>query len=41
MAEIEPFFYGEEYGAESIVVNGVVNVLGIMKKWMMMEEFIY
>ena len=33
-AEIESFIFGQEYGAESLVVNGVVHVLGIMRKWM-------
>lgn len=33
-AEIESFIFGQEYGAESLVINGEVNVLGIMKKWM-------
>ena len=33
-AEIETFIVGKEYGAESLVVNGVVHVLGIMQKWM-------
>lgn len=33
-AEIETFYAGQEYGAESLVVNGEVHVLGIMKKWM-------
>lgn len=33
-ALIETFIIGREYGAESIVVNGEVHVLGIMKKWM-------
>ena len=33
-AEIETFIIGNEYGAESLVVNGEVHVLGIMKKWM-------
>lgn len=33
-AEIETFIVGREYGAESLVVNGEVNVLGIMRKWM-------
>lgn len=33
-AEIESFILGLEYGAESLVVNGEVHVLGIMKKWM-------
>lgn len=33
-ATVENFVFGKEYGAESIVVNGEVHVLGIMKKWM-------
>lgn len=33
-AEIESFITGQEYGAESLVVDGQVHVLGIMKKWM-------
>lgn len=33
-AEIETFIIGKEYGAESLVVNGEVHVLGIMQKWM-------
>ena len=33
-AEIETFIVGKEYGAESIVINGEVHVLGIMRKWM-------
>ena len=33
-AVIETFITGREYGAESLVVNGEVHVLGIMKKWM-------
>ena len=33
-ALIETFITGNEYGAESIVINGEVFVLGIMKKWM-------
>ncbi len=33
-AEVETFIFGKEYGAESIVVNGEVHVLGIMRKWM-------
>ena len=33
-AEVETFIFGQEYGAESIVVNGEVHVLGIMRKWM-------
>lgn len=33
-AEIETFIFGSEYGAESLVVNGEIHVLGIMRKWM-------
>ena len=33
-AEVETFITGQEYGAESLVVNGEVHVLGIMRKWM-------
>ncbi len=33
-AVIESFIYGNEYGADSLVVNGDVHVLAIMKKWM-------
>ena len=33
-AEIETFIIGQEYGAESIVIDGKIYVLGIMKKWM-------
>ena len=33
-AEIESFIVGLEYGAESLVVNGEIHILGIMKKWM-------
>lgn len=33
-ATVETFIFGKEYGAESIVVNGQVHVLGIMRKWM-------
>jgi biotin carboxylase len=33
-AEIETFIVGQEYGAESLVVDGEIHVLGIMKKWM-------
>lgn len=33
-ATVETFVFGKEYGAESIVVNGEVHVLGIMQKWM-------
>ena len=33
-ATIEPFINGEEYGAESFVLNGEICVLGIMKKLM-------
>lgn len=38
-AEIETFIIGREYGAESLVVNGDVYVLGIMKKWMTKPPF--
>lgn len=33
-AEIESFINGKEYGAETLVVDGEIHVLGIMKKWM-------
>lgn len=33
-AEVETFIVGKEYGAETLVANGTVNVLGIMRKWM-------
>ena len=33
-AEIESFIIGQEYGAESLVVDGQIHILGIMKKWM-------
>ena len=33
-AEIETFIIGQEFGAESLVVDGKIHVLGIMKKWM-------
>ena len=33
-AEIETFIKGQEYGAETLVVNGEIHVLAIMKKWM-------
>lgn len=33
-ATIEPFINGEEYGAESFVLNGEIHVLGVMKKLM-------
>lgn len=33
-AEVETFITGREYGAESLVANGKVYVLGIMRKWM-------
>lgn len=33
-AEIETFISGQEYGAESLVVDGQIHVLAIMKKWM-------
>ena len=33
-ATVEPFVFGKEYGSESIVVDGAIHVLGIMRKWM-------
>ncbi|RHV68814.1 ATP-grasp domain-containing protein [Roseburia sp. OM02-15] len=33
-AEVETFIKGKEYGAESLVVNGEIHVLGVMQKWM-------
>jgi biotin carboxylase len=33
-ATVETFIVGKEYGAETLVVNGEVHVLGIMRKWM-------
>ena len=33
-AVVESFVVGKEYGAESLVVNGEIHVLGIMRKWM-------
>lgn len=33
-AEVESFIEGKEYGAETLVVNGEIHVLGIMRKWM-------
>lgn len=33
-AEIESFINGREYGVESLVVDGEIHVLTIMKKWM-------
>ncbi len=33
-AVIEKFIVGKEYGAESLVVNGEIHVLSIMRKWM-------
>lgn len=38
-AEIETFIEGNEYGAESIVINGEIHVLAIMKKWMTKPPF--
>lgn len=32
-AEVETFIVGKEYGAESLVVDGEINVLSIMRKW--------
>lgn len=33
-AEVETFIFGKEYGAETLVADGKINVLGIMRKWM-------
>lgn len=33
-AEVESFIFGQEYGAESLVENGKIHVLAIMRKWM-------
>lgn len=33
-ATIEEFIFGEEYGAETLVINGEPYVFAIMKKWM-------
>lgn len=33
-AEVETFIVGKEYGAESLVADGEVHVLSIMRKWM-------
>ena len=33
-AVAEPFVEGREYGVESLVIQGEIHVLGIMKKWM-------
>ena len=33
-AEIETFIEGKEYGAESLVIDGKIHILGIMRKWM-------
>lgn len=33
-AEIETFIEGNEYGVESLVADGNIHVLGVMKKWM-------
>lgn len=38
-AEIETFIIGREYGAESLVINGEVYVLGVMQKWMTPPPF--
>lgn len=38
-AEIESFINGREYGAESLVVNGEIHVLAVMKKWMTEPPF--
>lgn len=36
---IEPFIFGKEYGAESIVLNGDIHVLGVMRKWMTASSY--
>ena len=33
-ATIETFIFGKEYGAETLVVDGIPHVLAIMQKWM-------
>lgn len=33
-AEIETFIIGNEYGVESLVENGKIHILSVMKKWM-------
>ena len=33
-AEVETFIVGREYGAESLIINGKVHVLSIMRTWM-------
>ncbi len=33
-AVIETFIVGNEYGAESLVIDGKIHVMGIMRKWM-------
>lgn len=33
-AEVETFIDGQEYGVESIVENGQIHILAVMKKWM-------
>ena len=33
-ATVETFIIGDEYGVESLVADGKVHVLGVMKKWM-------
>ena len=38
-ATVETFIVGREYGAESLVANGEVHVLGIMRKWMTQPPF--
>ena len=40
-AEVETFINGKEYGAESLVVDGEVHVLGIMRKWMTEPDMPY
>lgn len=38
-AEIETFIDGQEYGVESLIVDGQIHVLGVMKKWMTEPPF--
>ena len=38
-ALIESFITGQEYGAESLVIDGEIHVLAIMKKWMTEAPF--
>lgn len=38
-AEIEKFIVGEEYGVESLVENGNIHVMAVMKKWMTIPPY--